>query len=369
MSTELNAYAYHLHFSSEFDIGRYIVNILQMHFIHLGNVHSVIFAHRVCPSPSNDENGENSHYLKFHYYNKYAASWEKNGNKIKVNGGKIEVDVTKAAENYKTNPFPDGILMGSFYKNALDNNSFLVITSKHNKSYKSLENKIKGCKVIDMDSVALYIKEEDEKRQHIEEFKNFELNYLFYKYNEAETVRDKKIVQWTSLLFPYFFLTEFVGLVTVVFEGELDVDSIEQYSQFLRKAQSLFYRSIIDSIIDEWVEKNKGKSIIEYIKYFFPLKPINPDSKLEDNLFNEFTTYFSEKEKNGNNEIKILIPSFHKNGNTYMPLLLNNENYYIDKPIEFIDQEMRSFAFDQISHIQWLWQRWISKEKKRGKNK
>jgi len=347
--------AYHLQYDSQWDMGKYIVNILKNHFIHLENVHSVICAHRIY-----DKGNKTTftHNFKFSFFNKYENEWNYN-EKIEINDTEYNIDDCK--KHYLEYPIRDDDLMGSYYKNALDDNSFLLITSKHNKTYKSLEKKIQGCNVIDFDSVLLYLEGKSQNETvDIKKFKEFELHYLLYNYKEADMKLNEKQQQWTLLLFPYFFLTEFVGFVTVVFEGDLDINSIEHSINFLRNAQSIFYRAIIDTITDDWIEKNGNYSFIDCLKYFFPLKEMNTDS---NNLYNSFV-----HENLG--DMTVFVPPFHENSKTYMPLLIkndDNENYYIDEPIIYSDSEMRLFAFEVISHIQWLLQRWECKKPNKKK--
>lgn len=335
--------AYHLQFKSSWKIREYIIGILKNHFIDSDNVHSIICAIRTFKNQGNQtgKNSDPARFLQVDFYNKYESSWSNNN---------------EEKEFYKGYKIDDHALMGSYYKRTLDNESFLIITSEHNKIYETIESRIQGCHFIDMESIKLY-KGDKQENKDVGRFSDFEINYLFYKYNKAGNEIEAKKTKWTSLVFPFFFLSEFVGMVNVVFEGELDINSIEDFVKFLRNAKNIFYRGIIDSITDEWIVNNPGRNFIDCLHYFFPLKEIDGNNT-------KYYDPFIDDKSNGN-DIAIFIPSIHEKSSTYMPLLVrndsNNKYYYLNISIEYSDTEMRLFAFNVISHIQWLWQRWEAK--------
>ena len=337
--------AYHLEFDSTWEPREYIINSLKYHFACSGNIYSIICGIRAFNKSNLDGT---KRFLKFDFFNKNEKSFPCD------------------AFFYKSFYTCDDALLGTFFK-TLDANSFVIITSKHSGFYESLEEKLNGCHVMDMDSVVLYKQKVEKVKQNPDDaseinnykvFNNFELNYLFGN-NEKQ--------QWTALIFPLFFLSDFVGLINVVFSGELDINSIENLVEFMGRAKQIYYREIVDYIVSDWLENNDQKGFPELLQYVLSsIKEIPGD-------IIKYYDPFIEAEKSKKVEIPIYIPPFNISHKTNMPLLINfnkkKKYYYIDRPIENSAVKMKLSAFDDISHIHWLWQLWRLRIDTNHKNK
>ncbi len=372
--------AYHLKYNSSWGLRDYIIAMFKNHFIHLENVRSVICSHWAFKKGETPILDSDVAKLRFSFYNKYQKNWKDDDfiTLDKMNNGEpITKKLSDCQAIYENKYINYKALMGSFYQDVLDNSSFLIVTSKHNASYEALESEIDGCHIIDMDSAKLYIKDTerkvsytDEEEEHIEILKKFEQDYLLFAKKEIKKDDD----DWTSLLFPYFFLDKFLGFVIIVFEGLLDVNSIRQSAEFMQKAHSLFNRSIVDSIVDEWIKCKRKEPLqfVDFLKYIFQFGNCTERCEGLKNIYQSFLR------KDLNNGVSVFIPPFHHNSHIHIPILIkvNQEDpavstsddstdetsmeycYYLKHPIKYSDEEMRVYSFEVITQIQWLWHRW-----------
>jgi hypothetical protein len=356
---------------------RYILDILQQQFNHFENIESVVISLKTYDDKNPESNCLNPLFFI--------------SNEAKYKGNSLFNTLSKS---YREAFIGDDEKFLGFYKNALNNESVLVVTKRHNQLYKSMEKKVKGCVVIDYDTIKNYqkissvtktVKEnindnKKEIKKLVEKIKKDNdntdkdinaLDKLIKEIPEIEKIDIfeelfliPRVENWTVIIFPYYFLSQFIGIVSVAFKGGFDINVLENYIEFLRYAKTTFYVGIINHIIDDWINNNdtEDKSFIDLIKYFLPLEELT-----------ENKNYYEPFLKNSNQtEQSIFTPLIRENNNKYLPLLLKYNNsaglfYKVNKPINSSKMEIRDFTFSIISHIQWLWQHWMDKTNKTKK--
>lgn len=405
---ELHIGAYNFNFkidSTRTEFGNYIINLLKQQFSSFENVRGIAISLKEPSDRNGSESGKNIDLLS----PQYSILLPANNYKLVENIQKV-----------KQLKFRDEDLLFSFYKNASDyGKKVFVITNDNKEIYKNLEDKIEYCKVYDAHTLSEVVKRDLRRKPFNEStvslnnclvqigckscagckiqtltecFKNKDeicsenktsfnsilcnivsnkdncINDEVYYYLTAEIVKIfedlyvlKDIKEFTAIAFPYFFVNKFIGVIAIIFD-KFDSDNLETYVNFLNSVKGVFFRGIIYSIAERFLESQKPRSDFKDLLSFF----LNV-TELTSSNFSEIIKSHADMEQN---DLSDLI---------YMPLIRkrNKDKFKLTLPfyVKYIEQTQREYecvfelnlnvndnhesnsksALEVVSHVQWLW--------------